>query len=264
VGATRASHEVDEFHLAGALRQNPVEMVKCKTIDIEVPAMAEWVFEGVMHPGVRHHEETEWFGEYTGHYGEARELPVFECKLITHRNNPIYHGTREQWYPGESFFANGRTSQAEAYRTLKKLVPGIVDMRCNVAYEAIVKIKKLFAGHPQQVMDAVWGATYAKYKHVIVVDEDVDIWDYESVHWALSTRVKADRDVTIAPRRSGQWLDPAASLKERGWQCGMGIDATMPTEEYEFWGDPVPKTVDDPEMVEKIIAKYGKGLKDLK
>lgn len=257
VGATRTPPEIDEFHLAGALRQAPVEMVKCKTIDIEVPATAEWVFEGYIYPGVRRMEKTEWFGEYTGHYGEARNLPVFEIKLITHRKNPLYLGTREQWYPSESFFANGRTSQAESYRTLKKLVPGIIDMRCNVAYEAIVKIRKLFKGHPQQVIDAVWGATYGRYKHVIVVDEDIDIWDYESVHWALSTRVKADRDVFIAPRRAGQWLDPASPLKDRGWQAGLGIDATMPVEEYEFWGDKIPITVGDPDIVARTKAKWG-------
>jgi len=172
VAATRTPPDIDEFHLAGALRQAPLEMVKCKTIDIEVPATAEWIFEGLMYPGVRQHESTEWFGEYTGHYGEARDLPVFEIKLITHRKNPRYQGTREQWYPSESFFTNGRTSQAESLRTLKKLVPGIIDLRCNVAYEAIVKIKKLFKGHPQQVIDAVWGGTYGRYKHVIVVDEE--------------------------------------------------------------------------------------------
>lgn len=257
VGATKTPPGVDEFHLAGALRGEPVEMVKCKTIDIEVPATAEWVFEGFIYPGVRRHEATEWFGEYTGHYGEARELPVFEIKLITHRKNPIYQGTREQWYPSESFFTNGRTSQAEAYKTLKKIVPGVIDLRCNVAYEAIVKIDKLFKGHPQQVIDAIWGATYGRYKHVIIVDKDVDIWDYESVHWALSTRVKADRDVFIAPRRAGQWLDPASPLSDKGWQAGMGIDATMPTEDYEFWGNKVPITVDDPEIVARTRSKWG-------
>jgi len=260
-GATRTPPDIDEFHLAGALRGEPVEMVKCKTIDIEVPASAEWVFEGFIYPGVRKMEKTGWFGEYTGHYGEARSLPVFEIKLITHRKNPIYQGTREQWYPSESFFANGRTSQAEAYRTLKKLVPGLIDLRCNVAYEAIAKIDKLFKGHPQQVIDAIWGATYGRYKHVIVVDKDIDIWDYESVHWALSTRVKADRDVFIAPRRAGQWLDPASSLREKGWQAGLGIDATLPTEEYEFWGDKIPITVGDPEIVAKAKSKWGDKLK---
>jgi 4-hydroxy-3-polyprenylbenzoate decarboxylase/2,5-furandicarboxylate decarboxylase 1 len=94
-----------------------------------------------------------------------------------------------------------------------------------------------------------------------VVDEDIDIWDYESVHWALSTRVMADRDVTIAPRRAGQWLDPATSLKEKGWQTGMGIDATMPTEEYEFWDNLVPKTVNDPEIVARTEEKWGAKIK---
>ena len=141
------------------------------------------------------------------------------------------------------------------------MLPGVVGLRCNVAYEAIVKIKKLFKGHPQQVIDAVWGATNGRYKHVIVVDEDVDIWDYNRVHWALSTRVKADRDVLIAPRKAGQWLDPACPLREKGWQAGLGIDATMPWEEYEFWGEKAPITVDDPEIVVKTKEKWANRLK---
>lgn len=255
VSCTRTPPSIDEFHLAGALRGEPLEMVKCKTIDIEVPATCEFVFEGVVEPHQRSMEGG--FGEYTGYYGEARSNPVFKIQLITHRKNPIYLGAREQWYPSDSAVTVGKASQAEAYKTIKKLVPGILDLRCDVTYEAIVKIKKLYKGHPQQVMDAVWGATYARYKHVIVVDEDIDIWDYNSVHWALSTRVKADRDVYILPRRAGQWLDPAIPLREKGWQAGLGIDATIPWEEYEFWGEFAPRTVDDPEIVEKTRKKWG-------
>jgi 4-hydroxy-3-polyprenylbenzoate decarboxylase len=255
VSCTRTPPGLDEFHFAGAFRGEPLEMVKCKTIDIEVPATCEVVFEGFVQPQVRKMEGG--FGEYTGYYGEARSNPVFEIKQITHRKNPIYLGAREQWYPSDSALAVGKPSQAEAYKTLKKLVPGILDLRCDVTYEAIVKIDKLFKGHPQQVMDAVWGSTYARYKHVIVVDKDIDIWDYNSVHWALSTRVKADRDVYILPRRAGQWLDPAVPLREKGWQTGLGIDATMSCEEYEFWGEKAPRIVDDPEIVSKTEEKWG-------
>jgi len=256
---TRTPPGVDEYQLASALRGEPLKMVKCKTIDIEVPATCEMVWEGYIQP---HHREIEGgFGEYTGHYGEARSNPVFEVQTVTHRKNPIYLGAREQWYPSDSALAVGKSSQAVAYKTIKNLVPGIIDLRCDVTYEAIVKIDKLFPGHPQQVMDALWGATYARYKHVIVVDKDIDIWDYDSVHWALSTRVRADRDVTISPRRAGQWLDPATSLREKGWQTQMGIDATMCNEEYEFWGEKAAKTVDDPEIVAKTLEKWGDELR---
>lgn len=256
VGATRTPPDVDEFELAGALRQEPLEMVKCQTIDIYVPATAEWVFEGYIYPGQQRQEITEWFGEYTGHYGEQRMMPEVVIKHITHRKNAIFQGTREQWELTDSFWINGTTSQAEAYKTLKQIVPGIIDLRCNKCYEAIVKIKKLFKGHPQQVIDAVWGSTYSRYKHVIVVDEDVDIWDYESVHWALSTRVMADRDVTITSRRAGQWLDPASPLTGKGYQSGLGIDATVPKDDYEFWGNKVPPTVYDTEQLEQIKKEY--------
>lgn len=255
VACTRTPPNVDEFWLAGALRGEPLEMVKCRTIDIEVPATSEWVFEGYVEP---HYREAEGgFGEYTGHYGETRMNPVFVITCITHRNDPIYLGTREQWKPSESSLCNGASSQAVAFKTLKELVPGILDLRCDVSYEAIVKIKKLFKGHPQQVMNAVWGATYARYKHCIVVDEDIDIWNYDRVHWALSTRVRAGRDVVIMPRCAGQWLDPAPSLREKGWQDGLGIDATTSFEEYEFWGEKVPRLVDDPENVAEVLAKWG-------
>lgn len=255
VASTRTPPNVDEFQIAGALRGEPLEMVKCQTIDMLVPATSEFVFEGVVRPGVRAIEGG--FGEYTGHYGEARSNPVFEVQRVTHRRKPIYLGAREQWYPSESALTVGKSSQAVAYKTIKELVPGILDLRCDVTYEAIVKIDKLFPGHPQQAMDAVWGATYARYKHVIVVDKDVDIWDYDSVHWALSTRVDAKRDVYILPRRAGQWLDPAVSLREKGWQTGMGIDATMPDEDYHFWGEQPPRLVDDPQIVARTREKWG-------
>ena len=251
---TRTGPGVDEFHIAGALKGEPVEMVKCKTIDIEVPASSEFVFEGYVYPTERAIEGG--FGEYTGYYGEARENPVFVITTVTHRKNPLYLGTREQWYPSESAFCVGKSSQAEAFKTLKTLVPGLLDLRCDVTYEAIAKIDKLFMGHPQQVIDAIWGATYARYKHVIVVDKDIDIWDYDSVHWALSTRVSAERDVYILPRKGGQWLDPATTLKEKGFQTGLGIDATMPTESYKFWDEKTPLTVDDPETALKAAVKW--------
>jgi len=258
-GATRTPPGIDEFYLAGALRREPLEVVKCKTIDINVPAYAEWVFEGVIQPGIR--EIDRDFGEVTGYYGEAHSQPVFEIKLITHRMNPLYLGTREGWYPSESTIINGRSSQAEAFKILKGLVPGLLDLKTDVTFEAIAKIDKLFKGHPQQVMDAIWGATYARYKHVIVVDKDIDIWDYNSVHWALSTRVKADRDVYILPRRAGIHRDPALPTREKGWQAGLGIDATFPSEEYAFWGEKVPDTIDDPEILEKTKRKWSSRLK---
>ena len=255
VSCTRTPPNIDEFYIAGGLRGEPLEMVKCQTIDIEVPATTEVVFEGFVRP--EHRQIEGGFGEYTGYYGEARSNPVFEVTKITHRKNPIFLGAREQWYPSDSSIVVGKASQAAAYKTLKEVVPGILDLRCDVTYEAIVKIDKLFKGHPQQAMDALWGCTYARYKHVIVVDKDIDIWDYNSVHWALSTRVKADRDVTITSRRAGQWLDPAIPLKPKGWQSGLGIDATMPWEEYRFYGEKPPRTVDDPEIVAKVREKWG-------
>jgi UbiD family decarboxylase len=258
VACTRTPPNVDEFYIAGGLRGEPLEMVKCQSIDIEVPATTEVVFEGFVRP--EHRQIEGGFGEYTGYYGEARSNPVFEVTRITHRKNPIFLGAREQWYPSDSAIVVGKASQAEAYRTLKQIVPGILDLRCDVTYEAIVKIDKLFKGHPQQVMDAVWGSTYARYKHVIVVDKDIDIWDYNRVHWALSTRVKADRDVTLTSRRAGQWLDPAIPLKPKGWQSGLGIDATLPWEEYRFYGEKPPRTVDDPEIVDKVREKWGNKL----
>lgn len=256
-GGIGTSPGVDELEIVSALRGEPIEVVKCDTIDIMVPATAEWVIEGHIYPGDRQHEVTEWFGEYTGYYGEASTLPVFVAEHITHRKNPIFHGTREQWYPSESHYVVGRTHQAEAFKILKDLVPGVLDMRCNPAYEAVVKIDKMFKGHPQKVMNTLWGISRGPYKHIIVVDKDVDIWDYESVHWAMSTRVQADRDVVIMPRIQGQWLDPSVAFAERMYSSGLGIDATMPTEEYLRCGNKVPTLVDDPDIMERGKAKFG-------
>ncbi|MCL4553993.1 MAG: UbiD family decarboxylase, partial [Actinobacteria bacterium] len=130
VSCARTGPGVDEFHLAGALMGEPMEMVKCRTIDLEVPATAEWVFEGYIYPG--NDDQEGGFGEYTGYYGETRTNPVYVVTHITHRKDPLYLGTREQWYPSESAVCVGRSSQAEAYKTLKKIVPGILDLRCDV------------------------------------------------------------------------------------------------------------------------------------
>ncbi len=256
-GGAGAAPGVDEYTLAGALRQEPVALVKCDTIAINVPATAEWVLEGHIYPNVREHEVTEWFGEYTGYYGEASDLPVFIVEHITHRTDPIFQGTREQWYPSESHYVVGRTHQAESFKLLRKIVPGVLDMRCNPAYEAIVKIEKMFTGHPQKVMCALWGLSRGPYKHIIVVDNDVDIWDYEAVHWALSTRVRADRDVTIIPRIPGQWLDPSSPFSERQYATGLGIDATMPKEEYIRCGNKIPTLVDDLDIMKRGKRKFG-------
>lgn len=248
---------IDELDIVGALRGEPVPVVKCETIDMYVPATAEMVIEGHIYPGDRELEVTEWFGEYTGYYGEASNLPVFVAEHITHRKDPIFVGTREQWYPSESHYVVGRTHQAEAFKLLRNLVPGVLDMRCNPAYEAVVKIDKMFKGHPQKVMNTLWGISRGPYKHIIVVDKDVDIWDYEAVHWAMSTRVKADRDVLIVPRIQGQWLDPSVPFSGRQYSAGLGIDATMPVEEYNRCGNRIPTLVDDLDIMEKGKAKFG-------
>jgi hypothetical protein len=100
-----------------------------------------------------------------------------------------------------------------------------LDLRCDVTYEAVAKIDKLFKGHPQQVMDSIWGATYARYKHVIVVDKDIDIWDYNSVHWALSTRVKADRDDMYAGDTSSY---PSMIVSKKCMEKGVYLGAFLP------------------------------------
>lgn len=207
---------VCEYDMMGALREQPVELVKCETIELEVPATAEIVMEGTMSPQAADYRREGPFGEYTGYYaGVVTERPAINIHCITHRNNPIFQGTFEGPPIDEDHRCCSVSMSALAWDLLEKNgVPGITDVFCpplGFATNIRVQINKRYQGHAKQVAACLWGSTaQACFKNVIVVEEDIDIHDSDQVEWAFSYRVNAKDDgIVIFPGCPGSYLDPS-------------------------------------------------------
>ena len=221
----------DELAIAGALRGQPLELVPCKTIPLEVPAMAEIVIEGEIRPGELREEGP--FGEFTGHYGGHKApRPVIHVTAITHRNDPILQATYEGMQPNESGFLTAVPREAEIIRQVS--LPGIKKVNVTVpaggALHAVVAVEKPYEGFGKYVALAVLGSVAGRYiKQVIVVDADIDPFDPIQVEWAVATRVQANRDIEILKQLTGIILDPSLP-KEEQWTTSrtskMIIDAT--------------------------------------
>jgi 2,5-furandicarboxylate decarboxylase 1 len=221
----------DELAVAGALRGNPLELVPCKTIPLEVPASAEIVIEGAIHPGELREEGP--FGEFTGHYGGHKApRPVIRVTAITYRNDPILQASYEGMQPNESGFLTAVPREAEIIRQVA--LPGIKKVNVTVpaggALHAVVAVEKPYEGFGKYVGLAVLGSVAGRYiKRVIVVDADIDPFDPIQVEWAVATRVQANRDIEILKQLTGIVLDPSLP-KEEQWTTSrtskMIIDAT--------------------------------------
>ncbi|AFS79876.1 UbiD family decarboxylase [Gottschalkia acidurici 9a] len=226
IGSRR--YGLDKHEVDSALRGEPLELVKCHTVDLEVPAYAEMVLEGVLVPNKRVIEGP--FGELMGYYGEVAPNPVMEVKCIMHRNNAIF----QHAFPcREEHLANGLIREAELYAAIKNATIDVQDVNITVGagcrLHAIISIKKRKAGDAKTAILAALGSSY-DIKHVVIVDEDINIYDSSSVELALSSRVQASQDVVIVPGALGSGLE--SSHVARGVTDKMGIDATKPLGEY--------------------------------
>jgi len=217
---------VDKLDVAGRLLGEPLRVVRCKTVDLEVLADAEVVLEGRMPP----HGPGEWkdrFGELGGYYGEASPQPVIELTAVTYRNRPIW----QTIYPSshEEHLPMALAREAVLLSTVRQVVPEVKDVYVTPGgvgrYHAIIQIEKKSEGDAKQALLAAF-ASDKDLKHVVVVDEDVDIRDPHDVEWAIATRVQADLDVFIVPGAKGSPLEPSHQM--RGVSAKMGIDATCP------------------------------------
>jgi len=216
---------MDEFAIAGALRGRPVELVRCETVDVRVPADAEMVIEGEILPGVRRPEGP--MAEFTGNYGEVWENPVIKVKAITHRKNPIYQDLLT--FTPEHHLLLGLPYEPVVYALVKARMPNLKSVCVTPAgcgkFHVVISIKKTHQGDGK---DTIIAGLYSIWdiKLVTVVDDDVDPFDPADVEWAVSTRFQADRDLVVIPGAKGNELDP--SLPEPGITAKMGIDATKP------------------------------------
>lgn len=225
---------VSEMDIAGAIRGAPIDIVKAETVDLPVPANAEIVIEGTIHPKERKMEGP--LGEYPGYYGSvAGPKPVLRVKCITHRNDPIFRGSLEGHPVNEDHMTLALGHAAYAWDILERnSIKGVIDVAmpldsCGYA-TCVVSIKPLMEAHPDVVACALWGSKPIvwAYKHVIVVDEDIDPWNSEMVNWSIAWRTRASEDIKIWKNHKGSRLDPRIPPEEKGFQDRVLIDATRP------------------------------------
>src|SRR5690242_10411498 len=216
---------VDEMLFAGFLRGKPVEMVKCETSDIEVPANSEIVLEGYLNLGELRREGP--FGDHTGFYSLDDDYPVFHIECITHRKNPIYATTIVGPPPMEDFYM-GKAIERIFLPLMRLQIPEIRDISMpaeGIFHNLIlVAIRKSYPGHARKVMHAIWGLGQAMFsKVIVVVDEDVDVQNFREVVWKALNHIDPERDIqfVMGPVDS---LDHASRLPNYGSK--MGVDAT--------------------------------------
>lgn len=217
----------DELAVAGGLRGEPVELTKCKTIDVEVPSTSEIVIEGRFLPNVRAREGP--FGEAAGYYGSGGEAPVMEVTAITMRENPIYQAVGSGKPPSEIHGLVAIPKEASFYKYMKSICPTVKAVHFTpggtTQHHVAISINQIHKHQAKNVMLAAFGAGFM-LKHVVVVDEDIDVYNPTEIEWAIATRVQADEDVYIFPNVMGGPVDP--SSKDSSVVSGAGIDATRP------------------------------------
>ncbi len=214
----------DELEIAGALHGAPLEVVKCITNEVRVPAHAEIVLEG--HILARERAPEGPFGEFPQYYGERGERHMIAIDLVTHRTQPLFHTIVGGGL--EHLTLGGIPREATILDWLQRNFPSVRDVHLapggTCRYHLYVKMKKRFEGEAKNVIAGAFAAHY-DIKHVVAVDEDVDIHNPQDVEWAVATRFQADRDLVILPHSMGSKLDPSTS---EGIGAKMGLDATIP------------------------------------
>ena len=257
---TPVPDSLSEYQFAGLLRGAKTELVKCLGSDLQVPAGAEIVLEGVIHA-----DETALegpFGDHTGYYNEQERFPVFTIERISMRRDPIYHSTYTGKPPDEPAVL-GMALNEVFVPLLQKQFPEITDFYLppeGCSYRlAVVSMKKQYPGHAKRVMFGIWSflRQFMYTKFIIVTDDDVDIRDWKEVIWALTTRVDPARDTLLAERTPIDYLDFASPVSGLGSK--MGIDATnkWPGETSRGWGKPIAMNAEVKRRVDGLWRDLG-------
>ena len=251
---------LDKYLFAGITRKKGIKTVKCKTIDLEVPANAEIVLEGYVDPADLRDEGP--FGDHTGYYTPAEPFPTFTLTGIMKRKNPIYVTT----VVGKPILEDayiGKVIERSFLPLIRMFHPEVVDFSMPAAgwFQgiAIISIKKRYPGQAKKVMMGLWGmGQLSLTKMFVVVDDDVNIHDMNDVIWAVTTRTDAARDTIIIDNTPTDTLDPASSLVNLGSK--LGIDATQKTREegYEREIQQLVKVDEDTKnLVDSKWSSYG-------
>jgi 4-hydroxy-3-polyprenylbenzoate decarboxylase len=250
---------IDEFMLAGFLRDSPVELVKGVTVDLEVPADAEIVLEGYVERGASLAVEGP-FGDHTGYYTPAEQFPVFNVTAITMRKDAVYPSIVVGKPPQEDAWL-GKATERIFLPAVKLTVPEIVDYDLPVAGAfhnlAIVSIRKAFPGHARKVMHAIWGlGMLSLTKGVVIVDEHVDVHDYEQVTFYVGANVDPKRDIVITEGPLDH-LDHASTLQFIGGKIGIDATAKSPAEGARDWPPEIEMSAEVQELVDRRWGEYG-------
>jgi UbiD family decarboxylase len=231
IAGTASSRVRDEFELMGALRGASVPVVKCKTIDVMVPADAEYVLEGYLDPA-GYSEAEGPYGEFLGYYGEVKKNPLFHLTAMTRRADALFQTATI----GGRFLGRTDTAQLVAAKTEATLWGALEQAvrepraiccspSCGGMFNVRVAIRQRYPGEARNAISAVFGSV-ADIKHVFVVDDDIDVFDDGQIDWALATRFQADRDIVIASGFRAVPIDPSLAGSRTGAKAGF--DCTKP------------------------------------
>jgi 4-hydroxy-3-polyprenylbenzoate decarboxylase len=258
--ATPIPVDLSEWLFAGLYGGSGVNLAKCKTVDLEVPADSEFVLEGTITPGEVLPDGP--FGDHMGYYGGVEDSPLVRFQCMTHRRDPIYLTTFSGLPPKEEAMmaiALNRIYTPILRQQVSEIVDFFLPMEALSYKAAIISIDKAYPGQARRAALAFWSAlpqfTYTKF--VIVVDKDINVRDPRQVVWAISSKVDPTRDVFILPNTPFDTLDFASEKLGLGGR--MGIDATtkIPPETEHEWGEPLKSDPDIAAMVEKRWQEYG-------
>ena len=258
-GSAPLPPDLDEYVLAGFIREEGIELVKGVTVDLEVPAHAEIILEGYVDPDERRLEGP--FGDHTGYYSPAAEYPVFHVTAMTHRKDPIYPTTMVGRPPTEDYFM-GKVSERLFLPGIQIMLPEVVDM--NMPAEGafhnllIISIKKEYRGQAQKVVHGIWGmGLLALSKTVVVVDADVDVQNLSEVAWRVTNNLDPQQDIFIS---SGPIDDLDHASVTLGFGSKVGIDATSkgPLEgRLRDWPEDIIMSDDVKALVDSKWEQYG-------
>ncbi|MCH1600780.1 MAG: 4-hydroxy-3-polyprenylbenzoate decarboxylase [Pseudomonadales bacterium] len=250
---------LSEYAFAGLLRNSKTEVVKSLTNDLQIPASAEIVLEGVIEPDEMADEGP--YGDHTGYYNEVERFPVFTVKKMTHRKDPIYHSTYTGRPPDEPAMLGVALNEVFV-PLLQKQYPEITDFYLpaeGCSYRmAIVSMKKQYPGHAKRVMMGVWSflRQFMYTKFVVVVDDDVNVRQWEDVIWAITTRMDPARDTVMIENTPIDYLDFASPVAGLGSKMGMDATNKMEGETNREWGSTIT-------MTDEVKARIDAVWKDL-
>ncbi|GAW85570.1 4-hydroxy-3-polyprenylbenzoate decarboxylase [Bathymodiolus platifrons methanotrophic gill symbiont] len=251
---------LSEYAFAGLLRGSKTEVAKSLTNDLQVPASAEIVLEGFIYPGEMAPEGP--FGDHTGYYNEVDEFPVFTIERITQRQAPIYHSTYTGKPPDEPAVLGVALNEVFV-PILQKQFPEITDFYLppeGCSYRmAVISMKKQYAGHAKRVMLGTWSylRQFMYTKFVIVVDDDIDVHNWQEVIWAITTRMDPARDLTILENTPIDYLDFASPVSGLGSKVGFDATNKWPGETNREWGRTISMSEDVVKKVDEMWESLG-------